>query len=413
MKLKNKLIFIFIILSLLISGLLGTSCQAENFDGRLSAITSPHSFNLILWEARVIPRDVVQQALARFNPTLNEVELANEYFAAIQRIRTLNAQIQAANAGGNQNSLAALEAERDTLTARKDALKDTVELIIERQLSEALAEQDIYNSISGLSWLKTNLPPVNFELEAPPHLLVVSPRDRIESSREVVLEQDLSVAEMEAIEDKVDDLGVSSLVVKLGGLGATYPSFVTDEASLRFTLDAAAEEWLHQYLFFRPLGILYTLDLTGISRNYEIAVINETVAGIAASEIGAIIYQKYYAADETDTSPSQADLSGFDFNREMREIRRRVDDLLAQGEIEAAEEFMEERRQFLATQGYHIRKLNQAYFAFYGAYADDPTSISPIGAELRKLREQSGSLKEFLDTAAVLTSRQDLLDILE
>jgi hypothetical protein len=218
---------------------------------------------------------------------------------------------------------------------------------------------------------------------------------------------------MEAIEDEVDNLGVSSLVVKLGGLGATYPSFVTDEASLRFTLDAAAEEWLHQYLFFRPLGILYTLDLTGISRNYEIAVINETVAGMAASEIGAIIYQKYYAADETDTSPSQADLSGFDFNREMRDIRRRVDDLLAQGEIEAAEEFMEERRQFLATQGYHIRKLNQAYFAFYGAYADDPTSISPIGAELRELREQSGSLKEFLDTAALLTSRQDLIDILE
>jgi hypothetical protein len=74
---------------------------------------------------------------------------------------------------------------------------------------------------------------------------------------------------------------------------------------------------------------------------------------------------------------------------------------------------MEERRQFLATQGYRIRKLNQAYFAFYGTYADDPTSISPIGVELRKLREQSGSLKEFLDNAAVLTSRQDLIDILE
>ena len=410
---RTRLILIPIVLSVLISGLLGTSCQAQNFDRRLNAITSPHSFNPILWEARVIPRDIAQQALARFNPTLNEVELVNEYFAAIQRIRTLDAQIQAGNASGNQNSLAAIEAERDTLTTRKDALKDTVERIIERQLSEALAEQDIYNSISGLSWLKINLPPVNFELEVPPHLLVVSPRDRIESSREVVLEQELSVAEMEAIEDEVDNLGVSSLVVKLGGLGATYPSFVTDEASLRFTLDAAAEEWLHQYLFFRPLGILYTLDLTGISRNYEIAVINETVAGMAASEIGAIIYQKYYAADETGTQQSLPDASGFDFNREMREIRRRVDDYLALGEIEAAEEFMEERRQFLATQGYHIRKLNQAYFAFYGAYADDPTSISPIGVELRKLREQTGSLKEFLDTAALLTSRQDLIEILE
>jgi hypothetical protein len=337
----------------------------------------------------------------------------NEYFATTQRIRTLNAQIQALNTGGSQDNTAALEAERDTLTTSQNALKDAVERIIEGQLSEALAEQGIYNSISGLSQLKVNLPPISFDLEAPPHLLVVSPRDRIESIREVVLEQDLSVGEMEAIEDAVDNLGVSSLVVKLGGLGSTYPSFVTDEASLRFTLNAAAEEWLHQYLFFQPLGILYTLDLTGVSRNYEIAVIDETVAGMAADEIGAIIYQKYYATNEDETPPSQTTPSGFDFNQEMREIRRRVDDLLARGEIEAAEEFMEERRQFLATQGYHIRKLNQAYFAFYGTYADDPTSISPIGVELRKLREQSGSLKEFLDTAATLTSRQDLIDILE
>jgi len=43
----------------------------------------------------------------------------------------------------------------------------------------------------------------------------------------------LSLKEIEGIEAKVDKLGVSSLVVKLGGL-STYPSFVTDEASLRF-----------------------------------------------------------------------------------------------------------------------------------------------------------------------------------
>jgi hypothetical protein len=39
------------------------------------------------------------------------------------------------------------------------------------------------------------------------------------------------------------------------------------------------------------------------------------------------------------------------------------------GKVELAEEFMEERRQFFWKKGYHIRKLNQAYFAFHGAYA--------------------------------------------
>ena len=96
----------------------------------------------------------------------------------------------------------------------------------------------------------------------------------------------------------------------------------------------------------------------------------------------------------------------------MRDIRRKVDEYLVRGEIELAEEFMEQKRRYLAANSYYIRKLNQAYFAFHGTYADSPTSISPIGAELKELREQSASLKDFLNKAAAITSRQHLLDIL-
>ncbi|MFC1916656.1 hypothetical protein ACFLX1_00775 [Chloroflexota bacterium] len=42
---------------------------------------------------------------------------------------------------------------------------------------------------------------------------------------------------------------------------------------------------------------------------------------------------------------------------------------------------MEQKRQYLAEMSYHIRKLNQAYFAFHGTYADKPAFISPIGHE--------------------------------
>jgi hypothetical protein len=228
-----------------------------------------------------------------------------------------------------------------------------------------------------------------------------------------MLKQDISLEEMEAIETEADKLGVSSLVTAIGGLGSTYPTFVTDEASLRFTIDAATEEWLHQYLFFKPLGLLYALDLTGVSRNYEIATLNETVASMVSKEIGGLVYQKYYSQDENDTNQNAGSESGFDFNQEMRSIRLTVDSYLTQGEIELAEEFMEQKRQYLASKGYYIRKLNQAYFAFHGTYADDPTSVSPIGVELKELREQSASLKEFLSRVAVMTSRQDLIDSLE
>jgi len=287
------------------------------------------------------------------------------------------------------------------------ALAGKVERIIASQIKEALAQEGIFHPMDKYIRLKVSFPPLGFKLEKPPHLLVVSPRDRIESMKEITLQQDLRLEEMESIEDRVDKLGVSSLVVELGGLGATYPTFVTDNASLQFTINTATEEWLHQYLAFKPLGFLYLLDLTGVSRNYEIATINETLVSIISKEIGAIVSQKYYPSYENSTQQQAAEPE-FDFNREMREIRRAVDIYLAQGEITQAEEFMEQKRQYLVSMGYPIRKLNQAHFAFHGTYADRPTSISPIGVELKKLREQSASLKAFLDTVAAMTSRQDL-----
>jgi hypothetical protein len=62
---------------------------------------------------------------------------------------------------------------------------------------------------------------------------------------------------------------------------------------------------------------------------------------------------------------------------------------------------MESRRQVFWENGYRIRKLNQAYFAFHGAYADTPGGAAgaedPVGPAVRKLRAQSDSLSEFIN----------------
>ena len=45
-----------------------------------------------------------------------------------------------------------------------------------------------------------------------------------------------------------------------------------------------------------------------------------------------------------------------------------------------------------------MRKLNQAYFAFYGAYADQPGGAAgedPVGPAVRALRERSQGLADF------------------
>jgi len=401
-------------LSLPLVCLLLVGClPAKDFEARLGSIVEPYHFSIVGWEFKAIPHEVSSWIFGDYQNIDDEVSVVTEYFSAIERIKTLGLEIEAINTGNKQGDSAPLEAEFNMLLEQKIALRDTVEQIIEKQIKKALAQEGIFNPLDSYIRLKINFPPLNFKLEQPPHLLVISPRDKIASIRRITLQPGITLEEIEDIEAQVDELGVSSLVVELGGLGATYPSFVTDEASLSFTIDAATEEWLHQYLTFAPLGFLYLLDSIGVSRNYEVVIINETVASMASKEIGNIVVERYYPQYENGDTQTQVEESEFDFNQEMREIRRAVDSYLAQGEIEQAEVFMEQKRQYLASEGYYIRKLNQAYFAFYSTYADSPTSISPIGVELEELRSQSSSLKDFLTKIAAMTSRQDLLESIE
>ena len=93
----------------------------------------------------------------------------------------------------------------------------------------------------------------------------------------------------------------------------------------------------------------------------------------------------------------------------MRRIRVHVDELLSQGRVSDAEAYMEAERQELVAAGYNLRRLNQAYFAFYGSYATSPASVDPIGPWMRQLRARSGSLKAFLDKVARMRRLDDLL----
>jgi len=364
-----------------------------------------HLFSIIKWESKAIPQEIAQWLSNTNIKTDDEVQLVTDYFSSIKRIKALQSEIEAVPAANEESDLTSLEVELNQLQEQTKALTGTVERIIEKQIRDVLTEQGIFNPIIEA---RISFPPINFKLEKPPYLLVISPRENIDTIREITLIPSLTLEEIEGLEFKVDELGVSSLVVKLGGLGATYPTFVTKDASLSSTIEITIEEWLHQYLVFKPLGFAYLLDQAGLSRNYEIATINETLASMVSNEIGSIVYEKYYADHENATIQNHKPTPGFDFNQEMREIRRTVDSYLGRGEIERAEDFMEQKRQYLASKNHYIRKLNQAYFAFHGTYADSPTSISPIGAELKQLRAQSSSLKDFLNIAASIASRQDL-----
>lgn len=401
-------------LAILLLALPVVACQrTPGFDDRLNEITAPYRFSIARWELQHLVEwaKPAERSLDSPTATQAEVETVREYFRLNDEIRLVQWQINAIAAGNDREDLAAKEEELEKLLQRREAMKGAVRWVLGRQVREAFSAQGIFNPLDRFIQIRISFPPLNFRLARPPHLLVISPRERIESLREIMLVQELDLETIEDLEARVDALGVSSLVTELGGFGATYPAFVADDASLGWTIATVAEEWLHQYLVFTPLGFMYLLDSLGVARNYEVATMNETLAGMVSDEIAQIVLDTYYRPKQPAPTPQPETrpTPEFDFHREMRQIRLTVDELLAKGEVEKAEQFMEERRQYLASKGYYIRKLNQAYFAFHGTYADEPTSVSPIGAEMRELRKRSASLREFLNRAAAMTNRQDLL----
>jgi hypothetical protein len=80
--------------------------------------------------------------------------------------------------------------------------------------------------------------------------------------------------------------------------------------------------------------------------------------------------------------------------------------------VEEAERTMEEKRQFLAENGINIRKINQAYFAFYGTYADSPQSSNPIGPKIERVWELTQDVGVFLTLMREIEDASELDQLL-
>jgi hypothetical protein len=264
----------------------------------------------------------------------------------------------------------------------------------------------------GLSLGGQTVPPVLYHMTPLPLALIISPRDVIRQEADISLLPDLPVDQQAALEDDVDkSANVSSLVVNIGGIGL-YPTMVMQTSDINWLAEVVSHEWVHNFLTLRPLGMNYLTSP-------ELRTMNETTASIAGKEIGRALIQHFYPEllppppPETPTpAPSQpAEPPAFDFNHEMHITRLQVDQLLAENKVDEAEAYMEARRQVFWDHGYHIRKLNQAYFAFYGAYADQPGGAAGkdiVGSAVRSLRANSSSLADFLNQISWMSTFDQL-----
>jgi hypothetical protein len=410
-RITNALIVVILLLSLSFS-----DARITDIRDRVHILAVDHAFDFVTWTDNAIWVKLTQSAIAapRYFQPSDQHSLVREYLQLVDDVQKTQNDINVIYSNPSVKDPAAASAslrqKLEALTRRLNALAPFAEAVLEMQVTTVLNDIGLANGGQPIPWVLYHTTPL-------PQNLVISSRAKIEQETSYVLQPDLSLEQAVALENTMDKrLNVSSLVVDIGGLAA-YPTMIMRTSALDWLSNTIAHEWTHLYLGQRPLGMNY-------ETSPELRTMNETTASIAGGEIGKIVMQRYYpellSQDSTSlqlvshltgsTNPDKAP-PPFDFRAEMHTTRIHADELLSQGKIDEAEAYMDQRRQIFWDNGYPIRKLNQAYFAFHGAYADVPGGAAgedPVGPAVRALRAQSGSLLEFLERIAQLTSFADL-----
>jgi hypothetical protein len=412
LRLANVAVLLLLVCVLFESG----SPPEATLKTRLDQVTARKAFDFVTWEFQALTgkmrygvlsphRWMEDEAQSRFVlDYLEDIRVSDRLMGEIDRIYT-DPEIEEPDqvSAVQQSELAALR--------RKMALHAPIaEAILEDQVSEVLAA----GGVGPLSWV---LPPVKGTFTPLPHVLIVSPRERIETVYQQQLVAGLTAAEQAEIEERVRgaDETVAAYVTNIGGLAA-YPAMLLERGSIDWVADVMAHEWVHHYLMFYPLGWDYM-------KSGEARTINETTASIVGEWAGQEIVLRFYiplmASGKRLPSPLKPEHTDeaaplevrFDFRAEMHRTRVNVDRLLAEGKIKEAEWYMEAQRRYFVAQGYRIRKLNQAYFAFHGAYAGAPGGAAgedPIGPLVRRAWALSSSPVDFLRTLSGMTTLEQL-----
>ncbi|MEJ5201529.1 MAG: hypothetical protein WHV66_04780 [Anaerolineales bacterium] len=386
---------------------------------QVRVFTRPVEFDFFSWMTEAVLAKSLQTSLdlPRFLTEEKQIAVVQTCLSLVYQSAQLNAQIEAIYADPNistpeQNS----KPYREWLEKAQEyqsVLAPLCETILQQQTSFVLSKLN-------LTLIGQPIPPVLYHVTPLPYALIVSPREVIRQDANISLEHGLSLEEMVTLEKRVESsLNVSALVVRIGGIGI-YPTMIMSTSDLPFLTETIAHEWVHNFLTLRPLGLNY-------ETSPELRTMNETTASLAGKEIGRAVLEQYYPeflpeepllTNPAGNSPPQSQPAApvFDFRKEMHETRVTVDKLLQDGKVEEAESYMEMRRQVFLANGYLIRRLNQAYFAFHGAYADEPGGAAgedPVGPAVRALRARSSSLAEFLNRMSWMTSFEQLQEAIK
>lgn len=403
-------IFNYFILFWFFSFLSFSNARLDDLQDRIHVLAVDKAFDFVTWTANSTWIKLTQSAIGtpHYINTQAQQQIVLESFELIKAIEKTNQEIDLvySNPSITDPTVASesLRIKLQELDHRLNLITPFAEATLEFQVTSALNDLGLTTGGQPIPWVLYHITPL-------PQNLVISKREKIGSETNYILTP-LTTSEASTLENNVDkQLNVSSLVVNIGGLAA-YPTMIMQTASIDWLTSTIGHEWTHIYLGQRPLGNNYNTP--------ELRTMNETTASIAGTEIGKIVMERYYPGllaqnnnflKLVSSKRKNINPTNFDFRAEMHTTRVKADKLLSDGKISEAETYMEQRRQFFWDNGYPIRKINQAYFAFNGSYADTPGGAAgedPVGPTVRALRTQSHSLVEFLDCISAMTTFAEL-----
>ena len=381
-----------------------------NFSGgqTISHVISHEKHSLLLWELKFLPKKILYSISEIIFPFDNKniqikksIEIINDYIEINEQVRKYNREyeytvISNINVETNDDRKKEIQVYINQLEQKQLVTENALEEIV----SKAIKEYDI--SI----FPKILFPPVLISIEEPPSLLILSPRNEIKLEKTILLKSNSSIPDKYKIEETIENIeNKSALITDISGL-STFPATVKIK-NLESTLSTTAHEWFHNYMIFKPLGRSYF-------KNDELKTINETAANIFGDEIA-----KYILEIEPDKNLQNSELSkrcsrpDFCFGLEMNETRSTTEKYLNEGKVYEAEEYMNKRQKLFLKNGYIIRKLNQAYFAFHGIYADSPSSKSTVFEELTNIRKNSNSLSDFIKKIENISTENDYQQLIK
>jgi hypothetical protein len=382
---------------------------------KIRLITAPYEFEFISWTADAVWTKVLQFTLGeeRYLSSADWHDIVLDYNGLLDGIFTDEAELTRMFSDPDiADPMAESEGLRSALAEKRRAQSERqnlVEAILQEQVSAELRREGF--AVGG-----EVVPPVLFRFSQLPMGLIVSPRNVIRQDANIMLIPGLPLERQIALEQEAErELDVSALVVPFGGLG-TFPTMVMESTWTSWVVEAVTHEWSHIFLFLTPLGLGYEADP-------ELRTINETAATLFGRSIGAQVVRHNYpewaellpplreAGPQTGLASPKPD---FDYQHEMYVTRVEADRLLAEGKIEQAEAYMEERRRFImehvAEHGRVIRRLNQAFFAFYGSYADTAgeRGEDPVGPAVVSLFDLCPTPGDFLRAVSKVSSFEQL-----